>query len=288
MHPRTRADLILMSITVLWGSTFAVVKDTLTLVPPFFFLTLRFGLAFLAVLLIFPNRLKDWDWPTVRAGIILGLLLFIGFAFQTIGLAEIPATRSAFLTGLVVIFVPFIAYFRLKERMTLNLVAGALLALLGLYLLNRPHGWTVRWGDLATILCAWFFAWQLVYINIYTPRFAIPHLITVQFGVSTVAGLVLTVLFEKPPLAYPPKLWGSVLLMGLLATALAFYLQNRFQKDTTTVRAAIIYNLEQIFAVLFAFLLLGEVLEVSEYLGGAAIIGGVLVAEVGKGRSTVF
>lgn len=271
-----------MSITILWGSSFAIVKTTLTLCPPFYFLALRFGLATIVTALLFSGHLRQWDRATIKAGVILGLLLIAGFALQTLGLTTIPATRSAFLTGLVVIFVPFIAYFRLKEKISFATGVGVLLVLVGVYLLNRPQGWTVQMGDLATVVCAFFFAWQVIYISLYTPRFSIPCLVFVQFAISTLVAILLALVFEFPPVSFPLRLWQSIALMGIFATVVAFYLQNRYQKDTSAIRAAVIYNLEQVFAALFAFFLLDEVLKLPEYIGGVFIISGVLVSELGK------
>ncbi|MCI0331273.1 MAG: DMT family transporter [candidate division Zixibacteria bacterium] len=153
---RLRADLILLFVTLIWGSTFTVVKGALSDASPFFFLAVRFLLAALIFSALFYRKIFPLDFLSLRAGVAVGLCLFLGFAFQTYGLVYTSASRSAFLTSLLVLWVPFISLFVEKERPAASQWAAIGVAIAGMWFLNRPEGGRLNLGDGLTILCAFF------------------------------------------------------------------------------------------------------------------------------------
>jgi drug/metabolite transporter (DMT)-like permease len=269
-------------LTFIWGTTFPLVKTALDFSSPFLFVLLRFALAALAVWLIFRKRISLEAKGIVKAGAIIGVFLFLGFAFQTVGLKYTTASKSAFITGLFVVMIPPLSYLILKEKVRTFSLIGVVLALAGLYLMTSPKGSEFNIGDFFTFFCAISFSLQVILVQIYTRRFDFLTLTFIQILVTTFLSLPLALAFETTKLVYDPWLILAIFVCAILATALALYLQNRMQKDTTTVKAALIYAMEPVFAAIFSYLLLSEILGWLGILGGGLIFSGMLCSELGR------
>jgi drug/metabolite transporter (DMT)-like permease len=278
------ADLALLLLTALWGTTFLLVKNALAQASVGVFLLLRFALASAAVALV---ALFRRDRPTpglLRQGVLLGLTMFAGFALQTLGLRSTTPARSGFLTGLSVLIVPFLARFLLRRRVHAAAWAGVLLAVVGLLLLTRPFAGDVsaevRLGDLLTVGCALAYALQITFISEWSSRHPLALFTLLQVG-TTAALAPLLFPLEPVRLTPTPALWGTVAFTGLLMTAGAFFVMNWAQRHTTAVRAALIFSLEPVGAALFSHLVGGEPLAALDWSGGGLIVLGVVVGEVG-------
>jgi drug/metabolite transporter (DMT)-like permease len=286
------ADFSLLVLTLAWGTTFLVVKNVLAGTSTGVFLLLRFAVASLAVALVVLVR-RDRPTPSVmKHGLLLGLAMFATFALQTLGLRSTTPARSGFLTGLCVLVVPFLARFLLKRRVHLAAWLGVALAVAGLLALTRPFGddisAEVRAGDLLTVGCAIACAFQIIYTSEWSPRHPLALLTLIQVG-TTLALSVFLLPLEPARLARTPGLLGTVLYTGLAMTAGAFFVMNWAQRHTTAIRAALIYSLEPVTAALFSHLVGGEPLAALDWTGGALIVLGVVVGEVGgalDGRAT--
>ncbi|HET9598638.1 MAG TPA: DMT family transporter [Anaeromyxobacteraceae bacterium] len=278
------ADLALLLLTLAWGTTFLVVKNTLAGTSVGVLLILRFGLAAGAVGAVVLARRDRLPTATLRAGVLLGLAMFAGFALQTLGLRGTTPARSAFLTGLSVLIVPFLGRVLHGRRVGPSSWAAVALALAGLLLLTRPFaddiGAEVRAGDLLTVGCAVAYAFQIVYTSEWSPRHALAPLVLVQVATTfLLAPLLLPA--EPVRLAATAATAGSVLYLALAMTAGAFFVMNWAQRHTTAVRAALIFSLEPVAAALFSHLVGGEPLGVLDWSGGALIVLGVILGEVG-------
>jgi drug/metabolite transporter (DMT)-like permease len=157
-----------------------------------------------------------------------------------------------------------------------------LLAVSGLYLLTRPKGSEFNIGDLLTLFCAVAFSLQVIFVQIYTRRFDFLTLTFVQAATTACLSLPFMLFFETPKLVYHPQLILAVFVCAILATTLALWIQNRMQKDTTTVKAVLIYAMEPVFAAIFSYLLLNEVLGWVGILGAGLILSGMLCSELGR------
>jgi drug/metabolite transporter (DMT)-like permease len=279
------ADLSLLLLTLVWGTTFTLVKRVLDAgTSPAVFLALRFGLATAVI-----GALWLWRRPRptpglLRDGSLLGLAMFAGFALQTFGLRYTTPSRSGFITGLAVVIVPLIAKFLQGRRVGGPAWAGVAFAVVGLFMLTRPFGGDatalVQLGDLLTLGCAFAYAFQIIWTSEFSPRHSLVSLTLVQIGV-TFAGTLLLALLEPRSLVPSRELAGTVLFTGLVMTVGAFFVMNWAQRHTTAVRAAIIYALEPPAAAVFSNLVTGEVLPPLGIAGGALILLGIVVAEVG-------
>jgi drug/metabolite transporter (DMT)-like permease len=278
---RLRADGALVLLTVLWGTTFVVVKDALSHGDPFSFLALRFGVG-AGVLSVVAGR-RMLAASHLRRGTVLGLFLFAGFALQTVGLTDTTPSRSAFITGLYVLLVPLVmlAVFRRVPRV--SSLAGVVLSAMGLYYLTGADVGEAELsrGDWLTLGCAVAFAFHIAFTERYAPKEGVQALVAVQLWVVALLS-ALCLPFAEARVEWTPAFLGAVAFCGVFASAMALSVQTWAQARTLAVRAAIIYALEPLFAGAFSVALGYETLGVREWGGGGLIILGVLVSELGS------
>jgi drug/metabolite transporter (DMT)-like permease len=213
------------------------------------------------------------------------VFLFLGFAFQTTGLVYTTPSRSAFLTGLSVLLVPFVALALFRHWPRPPTLLGVGLAVVGLYQLTGGLQGTASetWrGDLLTLGCAVAYAFQITLTERYAPRTKISALVATQLWTVTALSLVALAVGGGARLEPTWSLWGAVAFCGLIASAAAILVQTWAQARTTAVRAALIFSMEPVFAALTALWVGEEMLGWRELVGGALIVLAVVVAEVGN------
>jgi len=280
--PKTaKADLALIFVTIIWGSTFAIVKKALAQVSPILFITLRFWIATALTVALMPGALRNMSLETFRRGSILASLLLGGFIFQTVGLRVTTASKSAFITSLSVLLVPILGFVLFGHRPRRQTIAGVALATVGLGLLTlETLELKFGRGDTLTFLCAVVFALHILFIGRYSPISDFRQLVILQMAVSAVVGSLAMPMLETPFLVPDVPFTLYLFITGVLATAFGFYVQNRAQQFTTANRTALIFSLEPLFAALFSYLLLGQTLSPKEWLGGGLVIAGILISEI--------
>jgi drug/metabolite transporter (DMT)-like permease len=278
-----RADAVLVAITAFWGVTFVVVKDAVALADPFTFLALRFSLGAFLLSAVAWRGIRGG--PLVGAGAGLGVLLFVGFACQTSGLQFTTPSRSAFLTGLSVLLVPFFSIAFHRRRPSLASMVGVLLAVAGLWALaggglGSGTGARLGKGDGLTLACAVAFALHITLIEHLARAHRPAPLVAVQlWTVALLAAITVGIVGSR--LQPTPAFWSAVLITGVGGSAVALLLQAWAQARTTAVRAALVYALEPVFAAAYSVALGRELLGLRELGGGGLIILGVLVSELG-------
>ncbi|MDW8317677.1 MAG: DMT family transporter [Anaerolineae bacterium] len=281
------ADASLLFVTAVWGATFVMVQDAVMGFPVFAFLALRFALA-AAVLLPLAREasspLPHDRRPLARAlpGVLVGLALFAGYAFQTFGLRYTTPAKAGFITGMSVVLVPLGQAIFLRRAPGLGPTAGVLLAAVGLALLSLEPNLAVGLGDLLVLACAFSFAAHILLVGRFAPTWSPARLALAQ--IATVAVLSsLAALAVEQPLPWPARnVWFAAAFTGLLATALAFFVQSRAQQATSPTHTALIFAAEPVFAGVFSYLLIGEILGPRQLLGSALILAGMLTAELGS------
>ncbi len=275
-----------MLLALLWGATFVVVKGALHDVSSMCFLSLRFAVASLCMLLLFSGKFASMSrrefWRGMRGGFITGIFLWGGYALQTWGLERTSAGNSGFLTGLYIVLVPIISAACYRRWPRPAELSGIAVASIGILLLTAPASlaaFHLNSGDLLTIGCAVVFAVQLIVLGYFAQRERFEAVATGQIVctclISTVA---LTV--EPPRIAWTPSVITAILITGIFATALAFALQTWAQQYTTATRTALILSLEPVFAYIAAVLIAGEPLTIRSVVGGALILAGILIVEL--------
>jgi drug/metabolite transporter (DMT)-like permease len=276
---RRRADLMLLLATALWGTSFVAVKSALADATPFAFLTVRFGLAALALAPGTPFRPP----PTgreLRGGALLGLLVAVGFIAQTAGLVITTPSRSAFIVAVSSVLAPVIALVLVGERPSWLTAAALALATLGIYLLTAPAAGGLNRGDLLTLVCAACFGGQIVAVSELARRYDARRLVFVQIAATAAVAALATALFERPHIHWTPQFVGALGYTVLFASTICFLLQMRAQREMSAARAALIFCFEPLFAAVTSWLILGERLSLLQWSGGALILVGMVLAEV--------
>lgn len=277
-----RAEAALILNTIIWGATFVVVKQALRDVSPVLFLALRFTLAAAAMLAMFRG---SWSHPrnprwSLRGGAIAGVFLFAGYAFQTAGLQFTSAPKSAFLTGLTSVVVPWLGALVYRKRPRRLETGGVLLATCGMALMTLPGATlAMNRGDLLTLACTVCYAAHILTVGHYSARASFELLSTAQIAVAALLAWSLFRVMETPHLRWTPGVWAAIAVTGLLATAVAFTFQAWAQRYTSSTRTALIFMLEPVFAWITSYLLTGESLSPRAAAGAGLILAGILVVE---------
>jgi drug/metabolite transporter (DMT)-like permease len=270
--------------TVIWGSTFIVLKLLLTRASPWLLVGVRFGLAAAACLVVLLWRRWRIEGRVLRRGAFLGLLLLAGYALQTLGLVHTGAGKSGFITALYVVLTPLFARPVCGRRIRWRELAAAAVSLAGVYLLADPSG-PVNPGDLLTLGCAAVFALHLAFIDRWAPdgdadddaqlrhEFA---LTTVQMVVVGAGGLALSPLLETPQLALDAVSVPAFLYLSLAATVLVVFWQMRWQPKLGAGRAALIYVGEAVIAAAGGAIFFAERLPWYGYAGMGLILAAIL------------
>jgi drug/metabolite transporter (DMT)-like permease len=272
----------LVAVTAVWGSTFVVVKDAVERIPVTDFLTWRFALAALAMLLLRPRAVASLGREGRRAGVLLGLALGVGYLLQTVGLETTDAAVSGFITGMFVVLTPLGAAVLLKKSPDRMAWVAVALATAGLGFLSL-RGLSVGGGELLTLGCAACFALHIVGLGQWASSYDVYGLAVVQL--LTVA--VLCAVFAVPGgLSVPPDggVWAALALTALAATAVAFVVQTWAQAHLPPTRAAVIMTMEPVFAGLFAVVAGGEHLGPRTLVGAALVLVAMVLTEVGPRR----
>ena len=284
------ARLALLFATVVWGATFLVVERGIADLPVFHLLAYRFSLG---ALLLAPlawwrlrrrGRRPEWR-PLLRDGVLIGLVLFAGYSFQTFGLLWTTPSRSAFLTGLSVLLVPAIGWLSGAVRPRGLALAGVALAAAGLWALFQPWGGAAvafNRGDALTLGCAVAFAGHVLLVEHAVRRHPVVPLAITQFLV--VAALSAPALLFEPPAArhLTADAVSAVVITGVFATALAFACQLYAQRRLGAVETSVLLTLEPVAAAALSIAIGREPLSWGLAVGGALILAGMLATDVGS------
>ena len=278
------ADAVLLGVSVFWGTSFAIIKEALGETTPANLLFIRFFFSCLLLLPVGWTRRKTFSGEFLKPGVIIGFLLFTAFFTQAWGLVFTTASRSGFITGLSVILVPLLAILVLRQMPARSAMVGAALAFCGLYLLtsaDQAQALSFNWGDLLTLICAFFWAGHILALGRYSPEGDTFWLTFIQLSTSCIGSLGWVVLSGDLNLRLPPGVYGAAFYLALTCTVLAYLGQTWAQARTTPTRTAIILSMEPVFAVLFAWFWLGEKMGMWGWMGAGSILAGILLAELG-------
>jgi drug/metabolite transporter (DMT)-like permease len=285
------AHLLLLAVVLVWGTTFTLVKSALTDASPLLFNLLRMALAFAVLAPLNWRSLKQATPGDLRYAAFAGVFLGLGYQFQTAGLALTTPSKSAFITGLVVVIVPLLSTIpgvrpAAMPAPRLTGLVGALIAFSGLVLLTTPSGSArallsgIGLGEALTLGCAVAFAAHLLTLSHAARLTSARTLGTVQIGVAALLMLITLPLGGRPYLHLSPRLFLALAITGLLATAAAFTIQSWAQQHLSPTHTALIFTLEPVFAWLTSLLFFHEHLGPRALTGAALILGGILVTEL--------
>lgn len=276
--PRGQAELGLLFNCLVWGTTFVLVQQALRDVSTLLFLALRFGLAGVALAVLYHRKIEK---KALLPGAIAGVFLFLGYFFQTAGLKFTTPSKSAFFTSLSIPMVPLLGSLVYRTRTHAVEVAGVLVSSAGMMLMTL-QGSTLRFGkgDALTFLCAISFALHIVAVGHFSGKYNFESIAVAQVATAALLAAVSFGWAEPVHLNASRTVLLAIGVTGLLATALAFSVQAWAQQFTSATRTALIYTLEPVFAWITSWLLLGEKLPWTAVMGAVLILSGVLLVEL--------
>jgi drug/metabolite transporter (DMT)-like permease len=282
-----KAHLLLVLMTLIWGSTFVLVKKALADSSPLALNAVRMTLAAALLAFYYRKQLQVMSRGALRSGVVVGIFLYLGYAFQTAGLALTTPSKSAFLTGSSTVLVPLLLVIFWRAKVHPWRVAGILLAFAGLFLMTVPAGREqladfakVNRGDVLSVGCAIGFAFQIVLLGRASQRFPFEQISVLQVGTAAVLMVLTAPILEHARFKPSPVVIAAVLITGILGTAVAFTVQAWAQQFTPATHTALIFNMEPVFAWITSFVYLKERLGLRAGLGAALILAGVLVSEL--------
>lgn len=274
-------------MTLVWGTTFVLVKQALLSASPLLFNAVRMLLAAVLLAVIYRKHLVRLDRSAWRAGLLVGFFLFLGYAFQTTGLQLTTPSKSAFLTGISTVLVPVLLIVFWRAHIQPWRVVGILTAFVGLFFMTVPTGQpgiadfaNVNLGDVLTVACAFAFAFQIIFLGRSTQRFPFEPIAVLQISVAAILMAISAPLLERPHIHFSPTVVSAIVITGIFGTAIAFTVQAWAQQFTPATHTALIFTLEPVFAWLTSFIYLKERLGLRAGAGALLILAGVLVSEL--------
>lgn len=298
---RLRAYLLMVFVVAVWGSTFVVIKGALDDATPAAFNLVRMTLAFTLLAVAYHRAWRSISRKQIAAGALVGLCLAAGYQFQTTGLARTTPSKSAFITGLVVVLVPLLSTIpglrppdARKPRW--NAWTGAVLAFTGILLLTAqpavennsagalvsllPDMHTINFGDVLTFGCSIAFALHCIALSHTSPKIGFQPLALLQVGFCAVFMALSLPLIEKPELHWTPRLITALVVAAALATAAAFSIQSWAQSILPSTHIALLLTLEPVFAWITSFVFMGERMGMRPATGALMILAGIALTEL--------
>ncbi|MEX6506590.1 DMT family transporter [Jiella sp. M17.18] len=282
---RLRANFLLLLAGAVWGMGFVAQSTAMGALGPWTFVAVRFALAALTLLPFawFESRRAARPLPRATLGgfLLIGAALFVAAITQQIGIVTTTVTNSGFLTGLYVVLTPVLALLFLKHRPHWVVWPAALAAFCGIVLLGGGSLSALGPGDIWTIVCALFWALQILFVGVFSGSSNRPYMLSfVQFAVTALLAAIGAVLLETPTAAAVAAVWPEIVYGGVFSSGLAFTLQVLGQGHTSAAQASIFLSSESLFAALFGGLVLGERIAPIGFLGCALIFAAMLAVEL--------
>lgn len=294
--PRT-AMIMLLLVSFIWGAEFVLIDLAIEVIPTHTFNAIRFALAALSLLplLWFTEKTATpLPWRALlKAGLTLGLLLFIGFYTQTEGMRFTSVSNAGFITGLNVPLVPILGFLLFRNAIKNSAWIGVITATVGLYLLTIGDDLAFNNGDFLVLICAFAFATHIILTGRFVDSLPVIPLSIIQLmGVSLYS--CIAVLLSPEPAFYLPEsepvswhqqlltpiVMAAILIAGTLGTAYAFWAQSASQQLLQPHKVALVFALEPVFAYITAWIFLDETLGMKGFLGAGLIIAGMLISEL--------
>ena len=276
----SKAECILVVITMIWGGTFLLVQHALTVSGPMFFVGLRFAAAAIVVGFFSLRTLRGLTLFELKAGVFIGASIMLGYGMQTIGLQTIPSSQSAFITALYVPCVPLLQWLVLGRRPGLMPSIGIMLAFTGLMLLTGPTGASLNFspGEIATLICAIAVAAEIILIGAYAGQVDVRRVTVVQLATASLLSFLMVVPMGE---ALPGFSWLLVFsAVGLgLTSAVIQVAMNWAQQSVSPTRATLIYAGEPVWAGVIGRIA-GERFPPIAMVGAALIVAAVIVSEM--------
>lgn len=272
--------LALFVTTLIWGTSFVILKTTLDSVGTLWVLAIRFSVAAVILGLAAGKKLRQMGRPLVKGSALMGLCIAAAYIFQTYGLVYTTPGKNSFLTATYCVLVPFMAWGVYKRKPGGANVLAAFLCLAGIGLVSLGETLTdINIGDMLTLCCGVFYGMQIIIMEQYIGQGDALSISSVQFAAAAAICWAGALLFEAPPTAAPASAWLSIAYLSVMCTAVCFFLQAWGMKYTPSSTAAMIMSLESVFGVLISVLFYHEQVTPKLLLGFALIFVAVVISE---------
>ena len=278
-----RYRLLIIAATIIWGSSFVIVKDVTNSMPPAWILVVRFTAAAIIMAVAFLKyRELYFERSHVGFGLLFGLAMFLAYYTQTIGITDTTPGKNAFLTGTYCVIVPFLAWLLLRRRPNRYNIVAAVLCIVGIGFISLDGSLTMRFGDAMTLVCAVFYALHIILVSQFAQGRNIYVLTMWQFVGVAICSLIVGGLFEPMPdwAAVPMDCWISLAYLAVACTTVALLFQNIGQAHLPPASAALLLSLEAVFGVAFSVALGAETLTLRIVFGFALVFAAIIISEV--------
>ena len=278
-----RYRLLIIAATIIWGSSFVIVKDVTNSMPPAWILVVRFTAAAIIMAVAFLKyRELYFERSHVGFGLLFGLAMFLAYYTQTIGITDTTPGKNAFLTGTYCVIVPFLAWVLVRRRPNRYNIVAAVLCIVGIGFISLDGSLTMRFGDAMTLVCAVFYALHITLVSQFAQGRNIYVLTMWQFVGVAICSLIVGGLFEPMPdwAAVPMDCWISLAYLAVACTTVALLFQNIGQAHLPPASAALLLSLEAVFGVAFSVALGAETLTLRIVFGFALVFAAIIISEV--------
>ncbi len=280
MNLQRRAELVIVLIAAIWGTTFVTVKGALEDCSVILFLALRFTIAAVSLMIMLGRRV-ELNRKNIAGGCLTGALLITAYFLQTAGLKSITASESGFLTGFYIVLVPLFTAIVYKNVPGWREWLGVILAMSGIALMTLDSFHVdADQGAVLTLLSAAAFAAHILVLGYWTKKASMELLSVAQITTGAILCWAFLPFLEKPFIHQTPQLWFALIFTGIVATAFVFAAQTWAQKHTTSTRTALLFSLEPVFAAITGFAVAGERLTPKAVAGALLILTGILRIEL--------
>ncbi|WP_052339478.1 DMT family transporter [Gorillibacterium massiliense] len=284
------ADIVLLFVTFIWGIMFVFVKQAVEAMPPLSYLAVRFLLAALLILLVWrpiTGKGKRLDLATVKRGSLLGIMLFAGFTFQTIGLQHTTVAKAGFITGFNVVLVPILSTVIFRSKPSRMAVWGVAVAACGFAVVSLDKTEPFQYGDALVLIGAFAFALHILMTGRFTQEREHDAYSLVFVQLAAVSLLSFAGSFATEPwqeglsasVLFKPAVIRALVIGAVFATAFAYWAQTFFQRYTSATHTALIFSMEPVFAAAAAIVLSDERMALQTAFGCALIFAGIILAE---------
>ncbi len=288
MSKRFKCNCMLILTAMIWGFAFVAQKDASAYIGAFTFNGIRFmlgGLSLIPVILFFERKIiceKIKFINTFKYGAVTGCVLFFASTLQQLGINMITqASKAGFITGLYTVLVPMFGIF-MGKKTKINIWIGAVLAVIGLYMVSVVGVPTVEFGDLLILIGAFFWAFHILSIDKFISKVNPIMYSAVQFLTCSVINLVLALFFELPSLSVENIMSAgvSILFAGVMSSGVAYTLQILGQRYSQPTESAIILSLESVFCCIGCVIILGDTISLVSLMGCILIFAGIIISQL--------
>lgn len=277
MRKELKAQIVLIFVTLIWGAGFPLTSLALKGIGPYTLVSIRSFLAAAFLFVLVKDKQNKFNCEAIKAGSLIALTLVVGNLLQTAGMLYTTPSKSSFITGLSVVFVPILMLIIHRKNPKLNIVISVILAVIGLLILTYNGDKGINIGDILTILCAFTYSFQVLLVDKFGKKIEGITLASIELFVVGILSLPPALIMERYKISYSSNIVIiCIIVTGLLGGGLGMVAQNKMQPLLNPSHAAIIYLCEPVFGVLFSSLI-GDILSIRSLIGAAIILSAMFI-----------